>query len=242
MHSRNTSGERYKPSDIAPDFIREVEDELFRRLGQRVTVRLGDGIIALRAEGGSPFGDRVIVTERSLVRSRTRPRDWADVLERKITGDDVSGLLAARVEDVENLFAEIQKSPSPGRTGEIVLDHVGGYDDAFFEALGEVIARDKARGRSTRARKLEALDEYLRKVRRRARKGETAQMRRELARGAAQEGEMSKVSRAACKAGPEAGHTQAAAAGSPRAPGRSGRRAYRPARWRRRSRRCRYLS
>jgi hypothetical protein len=230
MRSKNPSGEHYKPSDIAPDFIRQVEEELFRRLGQRVTVRLGDGIIVLRAEGGSPFAGRVIVTERSLLRSRTRPQDWADVLERKITGDDLSGLLAAQVHDVEHLFAEIQKSPSPERSGEIVLDHVGGYDGAFFEALGEVIARDKARGRSTRARKFEALDEYLREVRRRARKGETAQMRRELARGAAQEGEMSKVSWAACKAGPEAGHTRAAAAGSPRAPGRSGRRASRQAR------------
>ena len=155
-------------------------------------MRLGDGIIALRAAGGSPFAGRVIVIDRSLVRSRTRPQEWADVLERKITGEDLSGLLSARAEDVEHLFAEIQKSPSPERTGEIVLDHLGGYDDAFFAALGEVIAHDMARGRSTRARKFEALDEYLREVRRRARKGETAQMRSELARGAAQEREMPK--------------------------------------------------
>jgi hypothetical protein len=49
------------------------------------------------------------------------------------------------------------------------------------------MARDKAGRRFDRARKLEKLDEYLREVRRRVDKGETAQMRTELARGAAQE-------------------------------------------------------
>jgi hypothetical protein len=107
---------------------------------------------------------------------------WADVLEHKINGE-----LSERAEDVEHLFAQIQKSLSAEQTGAIVLTHVDDYDDEFFEALAEVIARDKAHRRFARAGKFEALLQYLREVRRRARKGETSQMWEELARGAARE-------------------------------------------------------
>jgi hypothetical protein len=185
VHNQNAS-RHYKPSDIAPDFIQEIEDELHRRLGKRVTLALGDGIVAVRAEDGLPSRNPVVVMDSSLLLSRTRPEEWADLLEERLK-DGHPGRLSARVEDVELLFAEILKSPSPEMTGAIVLDHAGEYDDEFFEALGEVMARDKAGRRFDRARKLEKLDEYLREVRRRVDKGETAQMRTELARGAAQE-------------------------------------------------------
>jgi hypothetical protein len=64
---------------------------------------------------------------------------------------------------------------------------VSDYDDDFFQALASVTVHDKARLRLSRARDFEALGEYLRMVRRRARRGEMAAMRRELAHGAAQE-------------------------------------------------------
>jgi hypothetical protein len=95
--------------------------------------------------------------------------------------------LARRADDVERLYAAIQKSPSPDKTGEIVLERIGDYDDDFFEALGIVIAHDKQCLRLSQARNFEALREYLRVVRRRARASKTAAMWRELAQGAAQE-------------------------------------------------------
>jgi hypothetical protein len=85
------------------------------------------------------------------------------------------------VGDVEHLFAEIQKSPSAEKTGAMVLEHVGDYDDEFFEALAQVIVRDKASLHLDRVHKFEALRDYLRVVRRRAKAGETAEMWRELA-------------------------------------------------------------
>jgi hypothetical protein len=73
------------------------------------------------------------------------------------------------------------------RTGAIVLQHAGDYDDEFFQALATVIAHDKARLRLRRVRNFQALRAYLRLVRGRARAGEMAAMRRELAQGAAQD-------------------------------------------------------
>ena len=170
-------------SDITPDFIRKVEDELSRRLVERVIVVLGDGIVAARVDSGRSTGkSATVVTGVGPLLSRKQPAAWADVLERKISGE-----LSERAEDAEHLFAEIQKSPSAEQTGAIVLTHVDDYDDEFFEALAEVIARDKADRRFARAGKFEALQQYLREVRRRARKGETSQMWAELARGAARE-------------------------------------------------------
>jgi uncharacterized damage-inducible protein DinB len=69
----------------------------------------------------------------------------------------------------------------------VVLEHVNDYDDEFFEALAESIAREKAQLRPHRAHMLEALREYLRYVRRRVRQGQTAEMWDELARGATRE-------------------------------------------------------
>ena len=192
----------YRSSDVTPDFIRKVEDELSRRLGQRVTLAVGSGILAARVESGLSIGkSAVVVTGVSPLLSRKQTAEWADVLERKINGE-----LSERAEDVEHLFAEIQKSPCAEQTGVIVLKHVDDYDDEFFEALAEVIARDKAHRRFERAGKFEALQQYLREVRRRARKGETSQMWTELARGAARERELaaqeqgSKAPRADCPA------------------------------------------
>ena len=105
----------------------------------------------------------------------------------KVSGEDSSGRLSGRAEEVEHLVAEIQRSPSPEKTGMIVLDHVDDYDDDFFEALAALIAREEAHHRLHRVRMLEALREYLRYVRRRAREGQTADMWDELARGAAWE-------------------------------------------------------
>ena len=178
-----TPSRHYKSSDITSDFIRKVEDELSRRLGHRVILALGDGILAARVKNGRSTGkSAVVVTEVGPLLCRKQTAEWADVLERKINGE-----LSERAEDVEHLFAEIQKSPCAEQTGVIVLKHVDDYDDEFFEALAEVIARDKAHGHFDRVGKFEALQQYLREVRRRARKGETPQMWEELARGAAQE-------------------------------------------------------
>jgi hypothetical protein len=156
-----------------------------------VTLVLGNGILAVRVEGGLPAGQPVvIVMDSGPLRLRKRAAEWADVLERKINAEDSPGRVPERAGDAERLFAEIQKSPSPEQTGAIVLTHVNDYDDGFFKGLAEVISRDKAHRRFRRARQFEALQEYLREVRRRARNGETAQMWRELARGAAQEKEL----------------------------------------------------
>jgi hypothetical protein len=179
--STRISSDRSNSPGIAPEFIKNAEAELSRRLGQPVTMVLGDGIVAVRAEGELFAGESVVVMDAGPLLSRKRPVEWADAFERKISR------LARRAADVEHLYAEIQKSPSPEKTGAIVLEHAGDYDDDFFEALATVIAHDKARLRLSRVRNFEALRAYLRLVRRRARAGETAAMWRELAQGAAQE-------------------------------------------------------
>jgi hypothetical protein len=157
--STRISPDRSKSSGIAPEFIKNAEGELSRRLGQPVSVVMDAGPLL----------------------SRHRPAEWADAFERKI------GRLSRRAADVEHIYAEIEKSPSPEKTGAIVLEHAGDYDDDFFEALATVIAHDKARLRLRRVRNFQALRSYLRLVRRRVRAGETAAMRTELAQGAAQE-------------------------------------------------------
>jgi len=175
------SSYRCQPSSITPGFVSEVEGELSRRLGQPVTMVLGNGIVAVRADGELFAGESVVVMEAGLLLPRKRAAEWADAFERKISR------LSRRAADVEHLYAEIQGSPSPEKTGAIVLAHAGDYDDDFFEALATVIAHDKAHLRLSRVRNFEALRAYLRLVRRRARAGETAAMARELAQGAAQE-------------------------------------------------------
>jgi hypothetical protein len=175
------SSSRYEPPDTDPEFIKNVEGELSRRLGQPVTLVLGDGIIAVRADNELFAGESVVVTEVGPLLRRKRAVEWADALERK------TNQLSRRAEDVRHLYAEIQRSPSPEKTGAIVLEHVDDYDDDFFNALGMMISRDKARLHLSRASKFETLREYLRMVRRRASDGETAAMWSELAQGAAQE-------------------------------------------------------
>jgi len=92
-----------------------------------VIVVLGDGIVAARVESGLPAGkSAVVVTGADPLLPRRQPAAWADVLERKIKGEP-----SERAEDVERLFAEIQKSPSAEQTGAIVLTHVNDYDDEF---------------------------------------------------------------------------------------------------------------
>jgi hypothetical protein len=179
--STRISPDGSKSPGIAPEFISEVEDELSRRLGQPVTMVLGGGIVAVRAEGELFAGESVVVMDAGPLLSRKGPAEWGDAFERKISR------LSRRAADVEHLYAEIEKSPSPEKTGAIVLEHAGDYDDDFFEALATVIAHDKARLRLSRVRNFEAFRAYLRLVRRRARAGETAAMWRELAQGAAQE-------------------------------------------------------
>jgi hypothetical protein len=166
---------------IAPEFIKNAEDDLSRRLGQPVTMVLGNSIVAVRAEGELFAGESVVVMDAGPLLSRKRPAEWADAFERKISW------LSKRAADVEHLYAQIEKSPSPEKTGAIVLEHAGDYDDHFFEALATVISHDKARLRLRRVRNFQALRAYLCLVRRRARAGETAAMWRELAQGAAQE-------------------------------------------------------
>jgi hypothetical protein len=166
---------------ITREFIKNAEDELSHRLGQPVTMVLGDGIVAVRAEGELFAGESVVVMDAGPPLSRKQPAEWADAFERKISR------LSRRAADVEHLYAEIEKSPTPEKTGAIVLEHTRDYDDDFFEALAMMIAHDKARLHLSRVRNFEALRAYLRLVRRRARAGETAAMRRELAQGAAEE-------------------------------------------------------
>ncbi|HXZ78039.1 MAG TPA: hypothetical protein VEH31_45185 [Streptosporangiaceae bacterium] len=171
----------YRPSDIAPEFIKQIEAELSRRLGQRVSLVLGDGIVAVRANRGFPAGVSAVVMSVGPLLCRRQAVEWADALEHKISR------VCARVQDVEHLFAEIQKSPTPEKTGAIVLAHLEDYDDEFFEALAEVIIREKGRLRLNRVHNFEALREYLWLVCRRAKAGETADMWRELAQGAARD-------------------------------------------------------
>jgi hypothetical protein len=179
--STHISSDRDKSLGVAPEFVREVEDDLWGRLGQPVTLVLGNGIIAMKAEGELFAGESIVVMDAGPLLSQKRAADWADAFERKINR------LARRADDVEHLYQAIQESPGPEKTGAIVLERIGDYDDDFFEALGIVIAHDKGCLRLSRARKLEALRQYLRVVRSRSRDGETAAMWRELAQGAAQE-------------------------------------------------------
>jgi hypothetical protein len=169
---------------VAPEFVKEVEDELSHRLGQPVTMMLGHGIVAVGTQQELFAGESVAVMEADPLLLRKRPAEWADAFERKINR------LSGKVKDVEQLYAEIQKSPAPVKTGEIVLEHISDYDDDFFEALASVISHDKSCLDLSRVRDLQALQEYLRIVCRRARNGEMAAMRRELAQGAAQEADL----------------------------------------------------
>ena len=145
--STQISSDRDKTLGIAPEFIREAEDELSRRLGQPVTMVLGDGIIAVRAEGELFAGESVVVMDAGPLLSREQPVEWADAFERKISR------LARRAADVEHLYAEIQKSPSPEKTGAIVLEQAGDYDDDFFEALSTVIAPESLSSFTSSSRK-----------------------------------------------------------------------------------------
>jgi hypothetical protein len=173
----------YKDPGVAPEFVKEVEDELSRRLRQPITVTLGDGIAAVGAQRELFAAESVVVMDATPLLAQKRAADWADAVERKVNR------LYRRVRDVKQLYAEIQESPSPERTGAIVLEHVSDYDDDFFQALASLAVHDKAHLQLSRARNFEVLGEYLRTVRRRARHGETAAMWTELAQGAAQEKE-----------------------------------------------------
>jgi hypothetical protein len=172
---------RSQPRDITPEFVRKVEEELSRRLARRVDLVLGNGIAAVRADSALPTGTSTVVMSAGPLLRLRRPVEWAAAIEHKISR------LHRRAQDIEHLFAQLQGSPSPERTGTIVLEHVGDYDDEFFEALAQVIARNRASRHPGQARHLEALRDYLRMVRQRARKGEIGQMWRELAHGATRE-------------------------------------------------------
>jgi hypothetical protein len=173
-----------QPRDITPEFVRKVEEELSRRLARRVDLVLGDGIAAVRADSALPTGTSTMVMSAGPLLRLRRPVDWAAAIEHRISR------LHRRVRDVEHLLAQIQGSPSPERTGAIVLEHAGDYEDEFFEALDQVIARYRASRQPGQALHFEALRDYLRMVRQRASKGETGQMWRELAQGAAREREL----------------------------------------------------
>ena len=90
-----------------------------------------------------------------------------------------------RKRDIENLITELEESPSPENTGAIVLNHIADYDNDFFDALADLVVSNRARGRMSRVRTLEAVRDYLRYVCRRARAGQTDQMWAELAAGPA---------------------------------------------------------
>ena len=170
-----------QPRDITPEFVKKVEEELSRRLARRVDLVLGDGIAAVRADSALPTGPSTVVMSAGPLLCLRRPVEWAAAIEHKISR------LHKRAQDIEHLLAQLQESPSPERTGTIVLEHAGDYDDEFFEALAQVIARNRASRHPGKACQFEALRDYLRTVRQRARKGETDQMWRELAHGAARE-------------------------------------------------------
>jgi hypothetical protein len=179
MYDAMSSG-HFEPPDISPEFIKSVENELFRRLGQRVTLTVAGHMLAVRVESKLGIGDSVIMMALDWLLYRKRPEQWADLLERKIKGEETFGRLSGRAEDVERLFATILAMPSPAIAHRLVLQHVDDYDNDFFEALAEVIARDKAYLRFDRVPKLEALQKIMRNVRERADRGETAEMWKEL--------------------------------------------------------------
>ena len=109
--STRISPDRSKSPGIAPEFIKNVEDELSRRLGQPVTLVLGDGIVAVRADGELFAGESVVVMDAGPLLPRKRAAEWADAFERKISR------LSRRAADVEHLYAEIQKVAKPGEDG-----------------------------------------------------------------------------------------------------------------------------
>ena len=170
-----------QPRDITPEFVRKVEEELSRRLARRVDLVLGNGIAAVRADSALPTGTSTMVMSAGPLLRLRQPAEWAAAIEHKISR------LHRRAQDIEHLFAQIQGSPNPERTGAIVLEHARDYDDEFFEALDQVIARHRASRQPGQARHFEELRDYLRIVRQRASKGETDQMWRELAHGATRE-------------------------------------------------------
>jgi hypothetical protein len=113
------------------------------------------------------------------------PSAWADQLERRARGEETFGNYSARAEDVEEIFEAFQASSNVAETGEIALNNAAKYDDEFFEALDEVIARDRAYLLVERVTKLEGMREYLRQVRQWSDAGELEQAREAIVKGAA---------------------------------------------------------
>jgi hypothetical protein len=68
--STRISSDRSNSPGIAPEFIKNAEAELSRRLGQPVTMVLGDGIVAVRAEGELFAGESVVVMDAGPLLSR----------------------------------------------------------------------------------------------------------------------------------------------------------------------------
>src|SRR5215510_10511425 len=116
MKTHGPMSSRHEPSEITPEFIKQVEHELYHRLGWRVTIPLGDGILAARVEGGPPSPKSVVaVMDLGPLLRRKQAAEWADSLERKINGEDSSGRVSERAEDVEQLFAESRNHQAPSR-------------------------------------------------------------------------------------------------------------------------------
>ena len=153
--SRIIKHRRPRPPKIDPQFIKAVEDELAKRLDQNVSISLGISVIAVRVESKLGLGGSQGIISLDWLLHKKRPEEWADILERKIKGEETFGDLSRRAEDVEHLLEQVMASPR--HFGKIVLDNIELYDDDFFEALDEVIARDKANLRFDRVPKLELL-------------------------------------------------------------------------------------
>jgi len=84
--STRISPDGSKSPGIAREFISEGKDKLSPRLGQPVTMVLGDGIAAVRAEGELFAGESMVVMDAGPLLSRKQPTEWSDAFKRKSAG------------------------------------------------------------------------------------------------------------------------------------------------------------
>jgi tetratricopeptide (TPR) repeat protein len=92
-----------------------------------------------------------------------------------------------RTRDVERLVHELLASSSVRETGEIAIRHADWYDGAFFAAVDEFIAREKAKPGGGLAPRMEGLPAYLQMVTKQVAGGKRQRMKDDLAIGEALE-------------------------------------------------------
>ncbi|MXM62128.1 hypothetical protein GR925_01340 [Streptomyces sp. HUCO-GS316] len=167
MYDALASGSSEPPDDsrVSDEFLGEVERKLATRMGRRVSIKKGVGILGVKVESALAVGSSIHYLGLDWLLHREGPDAWAAFMERLIRGENCFGPLAAQAEYVEELFENFARTPRTLDAGLTVVQKITAVDDACFEALNDVIARDKVYLRFDRVPRLQEFREYLREMR-----------------------------------------------------------------------------